>query len=133
MERYSALAPDVPAVCRLGLATRGNGHLKPDDVEWAVERGINYLNWCGHPDGMSRAVARLGKARSQLVIAAQFEARSARDAEREFAALLGELNTSYIDVLTLYYVESFQKPWIADSGSFRNHQLKAKLLCPFGE
>src|SRR5712692_11659561 len=29
--------------------------------------------------------------------------------------------------------ESFQKPWIADSGSFRNNQLKAKLLCPFGE
>ncbi len=29
--------------------------------------------------------------------------------------------------------ESFQKPWIADSGSFRNDQLKAKLLCPFGE
>jgi len=110
MQRTVSIAPGLPEVCRLGLATRGNTQLKIEDVEHAIERGVIYLNWCGDPDGMSLAVARLGKARSQLVIAAQFEARSARDAEREFAALLGELNTSYIDVLTLYYVES-QNEW----------------------
>ena len=71
-----------------------------------MQRGINYLNWCGHPDGMSRAVARMGGARSRVVLAAQFEARSAREAEREFAAILAELGTDYIDILTLYYVES---------------------------
>jgi predicted aldo/keto reductase-like oxidoreductase len=106
MQRTVALAPGIPEVCRLGLATRGNTHLNPDDVEWAVARGINYLNWCGHPDGLSRAVARMGSARRQVVVAAQFEARSARDAEREFASMLQELQTDYIDVLTLYYVES---------------------------
>jgi predicted aldo/keto reductase-like oxidoreductase len=60
---------------------------------------------------LSHAVARLGQEpRSRIVVAAQFEARSARDAERELAAMLNELNTSYIDVLTLYYVES-QNEW----------------------
>ena len=110
MQRTVSLAPGLPEVCRLGLATRGNTHLKTEDVEHAIARGVNYLNWCGHPDGLSHAVARLGSERTQVVIAAQFEARSAREAEREFASMLGELNTSYIDVLTLYYVES-QNEW----------------------
>jgi|SRR5579863_4697068 len=110
MKRIVALAPGLPAVCRLGLATRGNTHLKTGDVEYAVERGVNYLNWCGHPDGMSQAVARFGQARSKVVVAAQFEARSAREAEREFTAKLAELQTEYIDVLTLYYVET-EREW----------------------
>lgn len=111
MLRTVSLAPGLPEVCRLGLATRGNTHLKVEDVEHALERGVNYLNWCGHPDGLSRAVARLDKApRGRIVIAAQFQARSARDAACELASMLGELNTSYIDVLTLYYVES-QNEW----------------------
>jgi predicted aldo/keto reductase-like oxidoreductase len=116
----AALAPGLPQVCRLGLATRGNTHLATEDVEKAVRRGLNYLNWCGHPDGMSRAVARMGSARNQVVVAAQFQARSARDAEREFAAMLQELRTGYIDVLTLYYVES-QNEWeqlIAPDGAW---------------
>ena len=112
MQRTVALAPGLPEVCRLGLATRGNTHLNPDDVEWAIARGINYLNWCGQPDGLSRAVARIGTARRQVVVAAQFEARCARDAEREFASMLHELQTDYIDVLTLYYVES-REEWEA--------------------
>lgn len=106
MERTVSLGVGLPAVCRLGLATRGNTHLKAEDVEWAVGRGINYLNWCGHPDGLSCAIARMGGARKRVVVAAQFEARSARDAEREFASMLDELRTDSIDVLTLYYVES---------------------------
>jgi len=110
MQRTVSLAPGLPEVCRLGLATRGNTHLKSEDVEHAIERGVNYLNWCGHPDGLSRAVARLGEQRDQIVVAAQFEARSARDAERELPCMLRELNTTYIDVLTLYYVES-QSEW----------------------
>jgi len=110
MRRVAALSPLLPEVCRLGLATRGNTHLAVEDVEAALERGVNYLNWCGHPDGLSRAVARLGSARRQVVIAAQFEARSASDAEREFDRMLGELKLDWIDVLTLYYVES-QSEW----------------------
>ncbi|MBZ5592618.1 MAG: aldo/keto reductase [Acidobacteriia bacterium] len=106
MQRTVALGCGLPEVCRLGLASRGNTHLKPADVEHAIERGVNYLNWCGHPDGLSRAVARMGSARKQVVVAAQFQSRSARDAEREFASMLDELKTGYVDVLTLYYVES---------------------------
>ena len=107
-------------MCRLGLATRGNTRLKTKDVEWAVTRGINYLNWCGHPDGLSRTVARMGAARRSVVVAAQFEARAARDAERELARMLEQLQTDYIDVLTLYYVES-QGEWdvtIAPGGAW---------------
>jgi predicted aldo/keto reductase-like oxidoreductase len=110
MQRTVRLASGLPEVCRLGLATRGNTHLRTEDVERAVERGINYFNWCGHPDGLSRAVARLGSDRRRAVVAAQFQARTAREAEREFASTLGELKTDYIDVLTLYYVES-QHEW----------------------
>jgi len=110
MQRTVVLASGMPEVCRLGLATRGNTHLEATDVLRAVERGVNYLNWCGHPDGLSRAVAGMGGARQQVVVAAQFQARSARDAEREFASMLDELKTDSIDVLTLYYVES-QGEW----------------------
>jgi predicted aldo/keto reductase-like oxidoreductase len=116
MQRTVSLAPGLPAVCRLGLATRGNTHLKTEDVDWAVARGINYLNWCGHPDGLSSSIARMGSARKQVVVAAQFQARSARDAEREFASLLQELRTDYIDVLTLYYVES-EREWEEIAGA----------------
>jgi predicted aldo/keto reductase-like oxidoreductase len=106
MERTASLGSGLPLVCRLGLATRGNTHLTADDVKYAIERGVNYLNWCGHPDGMSRAIAHLGAERKQVVLAAQFEARSAGDAKRELVSMLEELKTDSIDVLTLYYVET---------------------------
>lgn len=121
MQRTSALAPGLPPVCRLGLATRGNTHLRMEDVEWAVERGVNYLNWCGHPDRLSRAIARMGSVRKQVVVAAQFQARTGRDAEREFASMLETLRSDSIDVLTLYYVES-EHEWdeiIAPGGAWR--------------
>jgi predicted aldo/keto reductase-like oxidoreductase len=120
MQRTVLLAPGMPEVCRLGLATRGNTHLKSADVLRSVERGVNYLNWCGHPDGLSSAVAGMGSARGQVVVAAQFQSRSAAEAEREFASMLNELKTDYIDVLTLYYVES-QGEWdelIAPGGAW---------------
>ena len=120
MERTVSLGAGLPEVCRLGLATRGNTNLKAEDVEWACERGINYLNWCGHPDGLSCAIARIGGARKSVVVAAQFQARSAGDAEREFASMLDALRTDYIDVLTLYYVES-ESEWeeiIAPDGAW---------------
>src|SRR5579885_1382180 len=87
-------------ICRLGLATRGNGHLTPDDVYRALGRGVNYLNWCGQPDGLSAAVANLGERRRDVVVAAQFEARTAAEASQELPHLLRELNTDYLDVLT---------------------------------
>jgi predicted aldo/keto reductase-like oxidoreductase len=92
-------------VCRLGLATRGSGRLGPADVLYALDRGLNFLNWCGSPDGLSRAVAGLGRRRRDVVVCAQFGARTGADAERELAQILHELHTDYVDLLTFYYVE----------------------------
>jgi len=104
------LGHGLPLVCRLGLASRGNTHLRPDDVEYAVARGVNYLNWCGKPDGISQAVAGLGKRRRDVAVAVQFQARSARAAEREFSRILKELRSEFVDIATLYYVES-EEEW----------------------
>lgn len=103
------LGHGLPPVCRLGLATRGNTHLRPADVEYAVERGLNYLNWCGKPDGMSQAVAGFGTKRREVVVAVQFQARSARAAEHEFSHILKQLRSDWVDIATLYYVESEQE------------------------
>ncbi len=92
-------------VCRLGLATRGQCSLAPDDVLHAIGRGVNFLNWCGVPDALSRTVAGLGERRRQVRVCVQFEARTAADAERELHQILGELHTDFVDVLTFYYVE----------------------------
>jgi predicted aldo/keto reductase-like oxidoreductase len=89
----------------LGLATRGNSHLDRDAVMAAIERGVNYLNWCGHDDPLRDCIRRLGPRRRQLSIAVQLEARSAVEARRELARVLGELQTDYLDVVTYYYVE----------------------------
>jgi predicted aldo/keto reductase-like oxidoreductase len=99
-------------VCRLGLAARGDSALSPDDVFHAVERGVNFLNWPGvadgpsEPDGMSTAIASLGERRESVVVCVQFGARRAADAADELRAALGMLRSSYVDVLTLYYVET---------------------------
>jgi predicted aldo/keto reductase-like oxidoreductase len=100
------LSAGLPSVCRLGLATRGNTHLETSAVEYAIERGVNYLNWCGKPDGMSRVIAGLGARRKDVVAAVQFQARGAEKAKREFDWLLDQLSTDYIDIATLYYVEA---------------------------
>jgi predicted aldo/keto reductase-like oxidoreductase len=92
-------------VCRLGLASRGGGQLTPDDIHLAIDRGVNFLNWCGSPDALSQAVAGLGARRRALRVCVQFEARTAAEAERELQSIVGELRTEYVDVLTFYYVE----------------------------
>jgi predicted aldo/keto reductase-like oxidoreductase len=92
-------------VCRLGLATRGNSRLKPEDVQHALARGVNFLNWCGTPDALSETIRTLGPTRSQVMLCVQFEARTAAEARSELPRLLAELGTDYLDVLTFYYVE----------------------------
>src|ERR1700733_1201850 len=108
MDRMVTLASNMPAVCRLGLATRGGG-LQTADVEWAIARGANYLNWCGHPDGLSPAIAGFGNARLKVVVAVQFESRNRREAAVEFDSYLKQLHLDCIDIATLYYVESNQE------------------------
>jgi predicted aldo/keto reductase-like oxidoreductase len=92
-------------LCRLGLATRGSTRLTPADVRRALDRGVNFLNWCGAPDSLSAAVADLGPRRREVMVCVQFEARTAEEARRELRAILDELRTDYVDVLTFYYVE----------------------------
>src|SRR5438128_1984753 len=97
-------------VCRLGLSTRGSGALGVDDVLAALERGVNFLNWCGTPDGLSTTVVELGPRRPSAVVCVQFEARTAGDATRELERILTTLRTDYVDILTFYYVEE-QAEW----------------------
>jgi predicted aldo/keto reductase-like oxidoreductase len=92
-------------VCRLGLASRGDTGLTPDDVRHAVESGADFLNWCGVADGLSAFVADLGSRRREVAVCVQFEARTAEDARTELEQILAQLRTDYIDVLTFYYVE----------------------------
>jgi aryl-alcohol dehydrogenase-like predicted oxidoreductase len=98
-------------VCRLGLASYGPTPITPDDVLSAVDRGINFLNWQGLAEGasdgdaFSTAVSSLGPSRRSVVVCAQFGARTGSDAAQELRSALAALDTDYIDVLTLYYVE----------------------------
>jgi aryl-alcohol dehydrogenase-like predicted oxidoreductase len=100
------------AVCRLGLASYGQNAITPDDVVSAVERGVNFLNWQGLAEGPSdgdaftAAVSSLGGRRQSVVMCAQFGARNVADAATELRSALALLGTDYIDVLTLYYVET---------------------------
>ncbi len=55
---------------------------------------------------MSRAVAGLGGQRKDVVVAVQFKSRTADEAEQEFSWILEQLGTDYLDIATLYYVES---------------------------
>ncbi len=98
-------------VCRLGLASHGTTAITPDDVLYALDRGVNFLNWPGLAEGgdgadaFSEAIASLGPRRESVVVCAQFGARTADDAAAELRAALAVLHTDYVDVLTLYYVE----------------------------
>src|SRR5919204_4112024 len=78
------------SVCRLGLATRGGTQLTVDDVLYALERGVNFLNWCGVADGLRDAIANLGSKRRDVMVCVQFEARTAREAASELRHLLNE-------------------------------------------
>lgn len=84
--------------------------MDPGDVHHAVERGVNFLNWCGHPDGMSRAVAEMGTRREKVVVSWQLQSSDAAGAARELEDALQEMKTKYIDIVTLYYVES-ERQW----------------------
>ena len=100
-----AWLPNGRRICRLGLATRGNTSLDRSSVEAALEAGVDYLNWCGHTDGMRDAIRNLGSKRRSVAIAVQLQSRTAPLARRELAAIKRDLDTAYIDVVTYYYVE----------------------------
>ena len=105
-EKHTSLG-NLPPVCRLGLATRGGTRLLKQDVLWALERGINYLNWPGHEDGMSEAIRSLSpRQRERVIIAVQLGSRYTTDTQMELDAILQTLAVDYIDLVTHYYVET---------------------------
>ncbi|HEX5411120.1 MAG TPA: aldo/keto reductase [Terriglobia bacterium] len=106
MPRWAELGGGLPAVTRLGLATRGNTSLSADDVALAVERGVNYLNWCGYDDGIAQALRRKLIDRERVIVAMQLDARDAASAARELEEACRMLGAQRIDVVTFYYVES---------------------------
>ncbi len=116
MSQLVRLSPSLPAVPRLGIATRGNTRLSGDDFDYAFSRGVRYFNWCGKPDGLSQAVAELGSRRDEIVFAAQIKARTAERAERELEWILEHTRSRRLDVATLYYVESAEE-WKAITAS----------------
>jgi predicted aldo/keto reductase-like oxidoreductase len=71
-----------------------------------MDRGVDFLNWCGVPDALSAVVADLGGRRQDVVVCVQFEARTAVEAREELDRILEQLRTDYVDVLTFYYVET---------------------------
>lgn len=101
-------------VCRLGLASRGQTALTCEDVLYAVEQGIHFLNWPGEADSpggadpVSEAVTHLER-RESVVVCAQFGARTAAEAAGELRSLRTTLRTDYLDVLTCYYVEEMEE------------------------
>jgi aryl-alcohol dehydrogenase-like predicted oxidoreductase len=114
-------------VCRLGLASYGSKRITADDILYALGRGVNFLNWAGLAEGPSdgdaftSAVASLGNKRPSVVVCAQFGARSAGEAAEELRSALAALGTDYIDVLTMYYIETPEE-WqeiIAPGGALR--------------
>lgn len=112
MRTHTALGNGMPPAFRLGLATRGNTHPTADDALLALDRGINYWNWCGRDDGMSEAVRQLGSRRSSVIVATQIgvDDWSGDAMRRELDRVLATLQTHWVDVVTLYYVES-QGEW----------------------
>ncbi len=121
MKRRVDLGCGLPLVLRLGLATRGDSRLEPKDVLHALEKGVNYWNWCGAEDGLCRAVRELGRERPKVVIASQVSVDdwSRETMLRALDEALKQLKTDWLDIVTLYYVES-ELEWaeiIADNGS----------------
>ncbi len=118
--------PPLGKVCRLGLATRGNTSLEPEDVLHAIDCGVNYLNWCTHPDGLSAAVRQLGPQRSKVFIAAQLYAHTAREAQQEIDGYLEEMQTDYLDALTFYNLQN-QDEWKTILSKLGSMKLLAKM------
>src|SRR5262249_50979196 len=102
-------------VRRLGLASYEGSELTAADIHHALDRGVNVLNWAGTEDHLSRAVARLGPRREQVVVCVQFGARTEAEAAEELRSVLAALGSDYVDVLTLYYVERAEE-WRELSG-----------------
>jgi predicted aldo/keto reductase-like oxidoreductase len=131
--RRVRLGGGCPPVVRVGLATRGNTQITAEDVTFAFDRGVNYLNWCGYDDGIAQALRRNLFDRSRVAVAMQLDSRDAASATAELEDAFRVLGTSRIDVVTLYYVES-RSEWkqIASRNGALRALEKAKKQCCVG-
>src|SRR5262249_15583736 len=99
-----AAAFGVP-VCRLGLASYGQTAITPDDVLYALGRGVTFLNWQGLAEGpsggdaLTAAGAPLGGAPASGVVCAQFGARAAGDGGGGVRVGLAVVGTGFGDRL----------------------------------
>ncbi len=97
---------NVPAfgrrMCRLGLAT--NFGIDGQDLEWALEQGINYVFWTPYSRRVTKSLkAIMNRDRESLVLASgpttgYFGGSIKRACER----LLKKLGTDYLDVFQLF-------------------------------
>src|SRR4051812_50217850 len=83
-------------ICRLGLACRGGSGLRPEDVHHALGRGVDFLNWPGTEDALSRAVADLGPRRRRGGGCGPFRART--DAAQETRAMVEAAGAGHLGV-----------------------------------
>jgi len=99
---------DVPAfgrrMCRLGLAA--NFGIDGQDLEWALEKGINYVFWTPYSRRVTKSLkAIMNRDRESLVLASgpttgYFGGSIKRACER----LLKKLGTDYLDVFQLFWL-----------------------------
>ena len=99
---------DVPTfgrrMCRLGLAT--NFGIDGQDLEWALEQGINYVFWTPYSRKVTKSLkAIMNRDRESLVLASgpttgYFGGSIKRACER----LLKKLGTDYLDVFQLFWL-----------------------------
>lgn len=99
---------DVPAlkrrVFRLGLAT--NYGIAAEDVEWALDQGVNYFFWTSKAKKVLPALKKaLKRDRESLVIATgPTTGFSGSGIKRGCNRLLQKLDTDYIDILQIFWL-----------------------------
>ncbi|MGD9051705.1 MAG: aldo/keto reductase [Desulfobacterales bacterium] len=101
---YRVVSPFGRRVFRLGLAT--NYGIEGEDLEWALDKGVNYILWTPNARKISNALkAALKRDRESLILASgpttgYFGGSIKRACER----LLKTLKTDYLDVFQLFWL-----------------------------
>ena len=101
---YRDVAAFGRKVLRLGLAT--NYGISGEDLEWALEQGVNYVLWTPTARKVTKSLkAALRRNRESIVLAcgpttAYFGGSVRRACER----LLKKLGTDYLDVFQLFWL-----------------------------
>ncbi|MGD8961031.1 MAG: hypothetical protein PVH43_00880, partial [Desulfobacterales bacterium] len=101
---YRDVYPFGRRVFRLGLAT--NYGIKGEDLEWALEKGVNYILWTPNARKVSNSLkAALKRDRESFILASgpttgYFGGSIKNACDR----LLKTLGTDYLDVFQLFWL-----------------------------